>query len=330
MSLWTSIRADRRKLAALVAAPLIVAAGAGIAFLSVSGEPAPSPTPLPTATPSPTPSPTPRPTASPSPTPSPTPEPTLAGLEDGRLTVLVLGSDSSVERRRRGKAPLTDAITVVSVAADGSNVALVSLPRDSTDFPMPDGSLWRTKVNAIVALRDVETMKAAMEGVFGIQIDHYLLIDMDDFSKIVDAVGGLTVEVPGVTADNRCTISAGTQHLDGNLALCYARNRLTGSDYARAGRHQQLLVALRDRLLAGDVDLAALAGSLGSLQTDIQLTDLPQYFDLLRDSADAEVRRLVLAPPTYTTYVGTTADRGFISIPNIDAIHAAVADMVDQ
>lgn len=326
MTTWQAIRSDRRKLAALIAAPLIVASGAGAAFL-VAGpsEPVATPTPQPTVSPSPTPSPTPQPTRRPTPSPSPTPE--LSGLEDGRLTVLVLGSDSDELRRRRGKAPLTDAITVVSIAADGSNVALVSLPRDSTDFPMPDGSTWRTKVNAIVVLRDIQTMKEAMAGVFGIEIDHYVLVDMDDFPKIVDAVGGVTVEVPITTADNRCTIGAGTQHLNGSLALCYARNRLTGSDYARAGRHQQLLVALRDRLLGGDIDLAALAGSLGSLQTDMQLTDLPQYLDLLRRSADAEVRRLVLAPPTYTTYVGTTADRGYISIPDIDAIHRAVAEL---
>ena len=219
---------------------------------------------------------------------------------------------------------------MVSVASDGSNVALVSLPRDSTDFPMSDGSIWRTKVNAIVSLRDVETMTEAMAGVFGIQIDHYLLVDMDDFRRVVDAVGGVTVDVPGTVSDSRCTIAPGTQHLNGDRALCYARNRLTGSDYARAGRHQQLLVALRDGLLDGDVDLAALAASLSSLQTDIQLGDLPLYLDLLRRSADAEVRKLVLAPPTYTTYAGTTGDRGWISIPNIAAIHAAVAALTDQ
>jgi LCP family protein required for cell wall assembly len=254
----------------------------------------------------------------------------MAGLEDGRLTVLVLGSDSSALRRARGTGGLTDAITVVSIAADGSNVALISLPRDSVDFPMPDGSTWHTKVNAITELRGVETMREAMAGVFGIQIDHYVLVDMDDFPKIVDAVGGVTVSVPYTLSDNRCTIPAGTRHLDGALALCFARNRHSDSDYARAGRHQQLLLALRDGFLDGGVDLPALVASLHSLQTDIDVSELPQYLELLQRSVDAQVHQLVLQPPTYTTFAGTTPDRGYISIPDIDAIHAAVAQLIGQ
>ena len=78
------------------------------------------------------------------------------------------------------------------------------------------------------------------------------------------------------------------------------------------------------------MDLAALAASLGSLKTDIQLSDLPQLMDLLRLSANGQVRQLVLQPPTYTTFAGTTPDRGYISIPDIDAIHAAVAQLIGQ
>ena len=252
----------------------------------------------------------------------------MSTATDGRFTVLVLGSDSSAERRARGKAGLTDAIVVLSVADDGSDVVLVSLPRDTTDLAMPDGSIWRNKVNAITAIRGAAVMRDTMALLLGIPIDGYVLVDMDDFARLVDAVGGVTVSVPYTLSDKRCTINPGTQHLNGALALCFARNRATDSDYARDGRHQQLLLAIRDRLLAGTVNVGALVSSLPSLTTDLPLGNLAAYVDILGRSRDAHVDRLVLAPPTYTTFAGTTADRGWISIPNVPAIRAAVADLL--
>jgi len=223
---------------------------------------------------------------------------------------------------------LTDAIVMVSVADDGSNIALVSLPRDTTDLAMPDGSTWRSKVNAITTLRGPEVMQETMSLLFGAPIDGYVLVDMDDFTRLVDAVGGVTVSVPYTLSDERCTIAAGTQHLNGDLALCFARNRHSDSDYARDGRHQQLLLAIRDRILAGAANVGALVNSLPSLTTNLPLTDLPAYVDLLSRSREASVNRLVLAPPTYTTFAGTTADRGWISIPNVSAIQEAVANLL--
>lgn len=322
---------DRRRVA-VIGTPLLVGALALGVWARFSGTPVPWPTPSPSATPSasPTPSPSPRPTASPTPTPSPTPSPVpvLTTASDGRFTVLVLGSDSSAARRVRGKAGLTDAITVVSVADDGSDIALVSLPRDTSDLPMPDGSTWTRKLNAITAILGPEAMRQAMALLLDVPIDGYVLVDMDDFTRLVNAVGGVTVTIPSTLSDTRCTISAGTQHLNGDLALCFARNRASDSDYARAGRHQQLLLAIRDRILSGGVNVASLIGSLPSLTTDLPLANLPSYLALLHESRSASVQRLVLAPPTYTTFVGSTVDRGWISIPNVPAIRQAVADML--
>jgi LCP family protein required for cell wall assembly len=213
---------------------------------------------------------------------------------------------------------------VVSVTADGDRVALVSLPRDTVDLPLPGGGTWTGKVNAISVLRSPEVMRDTMSLLLGIPIDHYLMVDMDDFRRAVDDLGGVTVAVPYTLADSRCTIGAGTQTLNGWQALCYARHRVVDSDYARAGRHQQLLIALRDRILDGDVDAPRLAGRLSSLRTDIPLDALPAYADLLRSSEGAAISRLVLAPPEYTTFVGMAGARGWISVPDVPAIRAAV------
>ena len=330
---WGRLRHDRRLLAAAIA-------GVGLLGLVVLGavlvvtRPAPQPSPSPTAiiTPSPTASPSPRPTRrpTPSPSPSPTPTPQPAGLEDGRLTILVLGSDSDTRRRARGKAFLTDAITVVSVTQDGDRVALVSLPRDTVDLPLPGGGTWTGKVNSIAVLRSPEVTRDTMSLLLGIPIDHYLMVDMDDFRRLVDDVGGVTVSVPYTLADTRCTIGAGTQTLNGWQALCYARHRAVDSDYARAGRHQELLLSLRDRVLDADVDMPRFASRLSSLRTDIPLDALSAYADLLRSSAGAAVSRLVLDPPDYTTFVGMAGARGWISIPDVPAIQAAVDGLLSD
>jgi polyisoprenyl-teichoic acid--peptidoglycan teichoic acid transferase len=286
------------------------------------------PSPTPTLTPRPSPA-TPTPLAStPTPSPSPTPEPSEAAGEDGLITILVLGSDSDARRRAQGKGGLMDAITVVSARTDGSAVALFSLPRDTADVPMPGGGTWTRKVNSLAPALGPAAMRDSMSVLLGIHVDHYVMVDMDDFRRIVDAVGGVSVHVPRTLTDRRCTIAAGTQHLDGQLALCYARHRATDSDYARAARHQHLLVALRDRVLSGGIDLASLLPALGSLRTDIGLADLPALVEVARRSQNAEASMVVLSPPAYTIFAGSTPDRGWISIPNVAAIRQTVGALV--
>ena len=311
---------------------------AGVTYLVTSGRtPPPSPTasPVARATPAPTPSAT--PTATPTPTetatpePTPTPTPVLpAFADDGRLTVLVLGSDSSAVRRSQGASALTDVITVVSVGEDGDGVALFSLPRDTTDVELPDGTLWTAKLNALAPTLGPRVAADTIGRLLGVTIDHYVQIDMDDLARLVDAVGGVTVDVSHTLSDTYCTIAPGRQHLDGALALCFARHRQTDDDYARAGRHQVLLLALRDAVVSRDVDVAALLGSLGSLQTDIDLATVGRLLEVAELSASSAPAQVVLGPPTYTNFVGIAGARGWISTPNSEAIRAAVDDVLGK
>jgi LCP family protein required for cell wall assembly len=333
----TDLRArlgDRRTLLAGLVGLVVV--GALIAWVAVAqpfaADPTPtpaalaSPTPSPSPSPSPTPSPSPSPTPTPIPTPTPTPRP--AGLDDGRLTVLIIGSDDSAGRRTRRPTGeyLTDAITVVSVTENGRRLAMFSLPRDTVDLQLPDGSVWGGKVNTISYYRGPQTLRGAMSILLGIPIDHYVLVDMDGFRSIVDAVHGVRVRVPYPLNDARCKIDAGEPLLNAKRALCFARHRYSDSDWARAGRHQELLLALRDRLLRRHVDVRALVRGLASLRTDVPMADIPAYGDLLRRSRSARVTRIVLTPPAYTTFVGIAGERGWIQVPNVPAIQAAVAD----
>lgn len=332
MTFWERLRANRLALAAAVTLPVLVVIGF-VGWSMMSGTPTPSPTAGPTASPTPTPTasptPVPTPTASPTPVPTPTPTPQPEGLRDGRLTLLVLGSDNDTARQiRRGGDYLTDAITVVSVTENGRRMSLFSLPRDTADLPMPDGSIWSGKINSMAFFRGPATTRDVMSLLLGIRIDHYVMVDMDDFRQIVNAAGGVVVRVPYTLADKRCVIGPGKQRLDGGLALCFARHRTVDSDYARADRHQQLLLAIMRRMVSRDVRIGPLVRSLSSLQTDIPLSDLPAYADLLGRARRADVSRVVFRPPTYTTFAGIAGARGWISVPNVPAIQQTVAAML--
>jgi LCP family protein required for cell wall assembly len=185
--------------------------------------------------------------------------------------------------------------------------------------------VWGGKVNTISFYRGPETMRGAMELLLGIPIDHYVQVDMTDFQAIVRAAGGVRVRVPYTLHDSRCTFLPGPRELNSKRALCYARHRYSDSDWARAGRHQQLLLALRDRFARGDIPIRDLLRGLGSLRTDVPLSDLGAYADLLDRTLRAKVTRIVLAPPGYTTFVGISGERGWIQVPNVAAIQAAVA-----
>lgn len=261
---------------------------------------------------------------------SPTPEPTLnQELLGRRLTVLFLGTDSNAGRRERDAPVNADALLLGSVSADQSEVALISLPRDTTGIPLPDGTVWQQKVNAIYALEGPEALVAALEELFGVPIDGYAEIDMDDFVAVVEAVGGVTVNPPRSLDDNKIgfEIAAGPQEIRPAKALGYVRSRAVDLDYGRAGRQQEVLLELSRRLLSdeADVDIARLLDGLASFRTSLPLEDLPTLVEIVRRAQDAEVTRQVLGPPRFIVFEGDRGDgRGYILEPDIAAMRRFV------
>lgn len=295
----------------IVAAALLLAGCA-----SVTPSPSPSLVPSVEVTPSPS------PTAVPSPTPIPIDQAMLAR----RFTVLVAGADSNSTRRARGEDVNTDALMVVSVSADKSRIAMLSLPRDTVDIPMPDGSIYRGKVNDIARRFGIETLRGAMATLLGVPIDRYIGVDMDDFKWLVDAVDGIEVDVKTRIADSgvHLFLEPGPAHLDGDEALSFSRTR-ADSDYGRAGRQQQVIVALARKWLDPGLDaLLQTARLRESLETDIGLEEVPTLLEIGRRSASAAVTGVVLQPPRFSLFVGFEPNsiRGWVMIPNVAEIRA--------
>lgn len=294
-----------------------------------------TPTPTPVPTPSPSPSPTPEPTPSPSPTPVPTPTPIPLDetLLHRRVTVLVLGADNNDIRRARGFVENTDTLMVVSIDDAHRQITMLSLPRDTVDVPMADGRTWTAKINALRPALGYEAIVGALETLYQVRIDYYVEIDMADFGRLVNAVGGVDVVNPYALYDPAIELDlpAGPVHLDGNNANRYVRTR-QDTDYARARRAQQVLEALVTKFVdpATEVDPLAVLRGLRSLHTDIPADKIPTFIELARRASDATVVGEVLGPPRFALFQGFAGTRGWVMLPNVAEMRAYVAGVMSD
>jgi LCP family protein required for cell wall assembly len=308
-----------------IAALILLAACAEALIVSASPDPG---TPSPSASPSPSPS--------PSPTPEPTPEPLNQALLDNRFTVLVVGEDVSAARRARGYiGDNTDAIMVVSVGPRQRKVTMLSLPRDTVDIPLPNGQIWRGKVNGIANSYGVDTLRQAMANLWGIEIPYHVKVNMDDFIALVDAVGGIGVKVKTVVQEPRWNLylTPGKTHLDGYEALAFSRTRYYDNDYARAARQQQVIRALARKYTdpGTNVRVGQLLAALTGLETNLPMRDLRTLMVLAGRAANAAYEMQVLTPPQFSLGAGDQGDgRGWVIIPNVEAMRAYVQSLLDD
>ncbi|CAN5701590.1 hypothetical protein BH23CHL5_BH23CHL5_20720 [soil metagenome] len=173
------------------------------------------------------------------------------------LTILVLG----VDRRSDGGDQNADVIIVAELDLPGHTLNGVSIPRDLlVNIPGIGPDKINTSFNYGV-LSDpadpasgVAYVRNTVEAAFGISIDGYILIDFDGFEGVVDALGGIDIDVPYTIADTRyptddygietVTFNAGPQQMDGDAALKYVRTRHADSDDARRQRQIDVILAI--------------------------------------------------------------------------------------
>jgi LCP family protein required for cell wall assembly len=299
---------------------------------------------------------------SPEPTESSTPEPTFTGTAvpsveippwDGRerLNILLIGSDE----QRGGHN--TDTLITVSIDPVTKQVAMFSLPRDTVDVPVPPGDaqrVWgrsyRAKINAWFVenrrrrdlwpgndrQRGYNALKAIMGELYDLKIRYFVEVNFDGFKKVVDSVGGVTINVqvpvvddqfPGTTGRvQRLYIPSGLQHMDGDQALRYARSRHTSTDFDRGARQQRVLLSLREQadpqtLIPRLPELVAALKS--AVRTDVPIDQLDELLGLASQVDTANIRSFVFAPPLYSRDTCQDA-RGCVVIPNISRIKQAV------
>ena len=238
---------------------------------------------------------------------------------DERINVLLVGVDALPWR----SAVLTDTMMVVSLDPVGRAVSMVSVPRDLINVPLGNGDVFGPKLNSLMSYADAHpeefpdggmtALQDALGALLGIDIHYYAELQFDRFISMVDAVGGVDVVVDegfedpsydGYKLDGRgWSITAGRHHLDGRNALAYARARKAAgeSDFTRAARQQQVLVALRDAVTRDGSLLWELPGLLDvvgdAITTDLPASRLPQLAAVIDEIDDESITRALIRHP---------------------------------
>ena len=266
----------------------------------------------------------------------------------GRYNILVLGGDSGANRM--GLRP--DSISVISVSAETGMAVNIGLPRNLKRIQFKEGtpirsvypygfnnncegecflsSIYKVTMDNHKDLypgigkkgstAGIEATRSAVEWVTGLEIDAYVLINMDSFVELIDALGGITVNVKKALpiggqqdcypADNEhesvCPdalgwIEKGRQHMDGRTALWYARSRHNTNDYDRMKRQREIqnIVLKKIDLQTLLFRLNAVAGAGAKLiKTDIPGSSLPTLMDLALKARSSGLKSLQLTSPT--------------------------------
>jgi polyisoprenyl-teichoic acid--peptidoglycan teichoic acid transferase len=268
----------------------------------------------------------------------------IAGLDqltgsDGRFTMLILGSDA----RAHLAGERTDTIMVITIDPATGKVSMVSLPRDTERVPIGPGHVYGPKVTGLFQdfrlsrgdnrEQQFRDMVKAIGFAFGIEIDRYALAHFNSVVRMINAIGGIDVKLKKPFVDPTAHVGrkglrlkAGVNHLNGNLALAFARSRHTTSDYDRARRQQLVISVAIQKVLGMGVGalpaLTELAFANNTIETDLKVDDVPALYGLAQEARLSHFRSVVLGPslyesgggpPTYATFMNVGAVRALFS-----------------
>ncbi|MBI5287903.1 MAG: LCP family protein, partial [Chloroflexi bacterium] len=186
--------------------------------------------------------------------------PMLFGLPDRPFTVLVIGLD---RRPDESGASRTDTVLLLRIDPNKHTAAFLSIPRDTMmGIPAGDGSFYQDRINTAFVYNYTEedaaaAPKATMATIkhnLGIEVDHYIVFDQRTSAKLIDALGGVTIDNPVAFGQDNYSdddvnvipqyFPEGKQHLDGYQAVAYGRIREGSSDFDRIERQQRVAAAL--------------------------------------------------------------------------------------
>ena len=287
---------------------------------------------------------TPGPTATYTATPAPTAMPygvTMLPIDGDVEVIAVLGIDEEHD----ATVWRTDAIILAFVDRKAKRLSLLSIPRD----------LWvhipgyaDNRINTVDALGErsgypgggIALLDRTLRFNLGIPVHHWVKVDFMGFINIIDAIGGITVNVERPITDHFpdptspsgwawLTLPQGPRHMDGSTALSYCRSRVTTSDFDRSSRQQQVIMAVWKKMLT--LETLARAPQLWSefdsaFNTDLQMDDAIQlaYFAQSLDPEQIQSQHLDFS----LTRDWTTAQGAQVLLPKTDEIRAYILELV--
>lgn len=262
----------------------------------------------------------------------------LKGEDRDRINMLLLGMGG----KNHDGGYLTDTIMLASLEPSTKKVALVSIPRDLT---VPVENMGWRKINNINAFAEREkpgsggmAISQAISDILEIPIDYYVRVDFQGFINIVDELGGVEVDVENVLDDysypvmgkedatpyssryEHLHIEKGPQHMDGSLALKYARSRhaagAEGSDFARSRRQQLILESVKDKVLNMHVLFkpTMISNIIDQLQehvsTNLKIWEIVKLWNNFKDVNKENIVNKVLDNSANGLLVNSVSDEG--------------------
>lgn len=232
----------------------------------------------------------------------------LSGEGDGRINILLLGYGGE----NHPGAYLTDTMIILSIDPVNKDMAMLSIPRDLwVDVPgygyskINAAYYWGTMMESSGQQVDGKSMtgpalaKKTVSEIVDLPIHYYISMDFDGFIKLINKLGGLDIDVTNSIYDTTYpsedygyetfSLSAGQHHMDGALALKYARSRHSTSDFDRAARQQKVISAIKTKalklsILANPQKVVSLASILGDhIRTDLKSWEIERLTTIVRD-----------------------------------------------
>lgn len=269
--------------------------------------------------------------------------------KDGRTNILILGNGG--ENHPGGN--LTDTIIIASIDLKNNKLALISIPRD---LYVTIPGYGKGKINSAFSSGEndknnsatgIDIAKATIKENFGLDIHYYAKANFIALTKLIDAVGGITVNVTKAINDpyypdekmigySPFKISAGVQKLDGKTALKYARSRETTNDFDRSRRQQEIILALKEKMLSAEIvtnpiKINEILSILGShLKTDIGMPELKYFSSVAKEFTSDKITTKVFDTSPTGGLVAESGSAGYILVPksgNFKAISQQIKDI---
>lgn len=203
------------------------------------------------------------------------------------VSILFIGVDDSEERQQGDSNSRSDALLFATLNTEKKSIKLVSIPRDSYTYIPEVG--YKDKITHAHAFGGTKATIEAVEGLFDIPVDYYVKMNFNAFIDVVNAVGGIEVEVPydRIEKDefdkNTIQLKKGLQHLDGKHALALARTRKLDNDVERGKRQQMILqsimkeaVSLKNVTKYGEI-IDAVGDNMKTDMTYKEMTSFMEY-----------------------------------------------------
>lgn len=221
-----------------------------------------------------------------------------------KATVMIMGVD-----KRNDDVGRSDTLMVATLDPEKNQAALLSIPRDTR---VKIKGYGYDKINAAYAYGDRKLTQSTVESLIGAKIDHYIVIDVHGFTKIIDALGGVDIDVEkrmyyedpwdddgGLYID----LQPGMQHMDGKTAITYVRYRDEEGDIGRIRRQQKFMKAVMDKLVSPAIipRLPSMVSAMyDAVETDMSISELLSFMGTLQEAKNNGLKSEMLpGKPVY-------------------------------